>query len=184
MFGVSDFHRLRFDHSIARVVIAITDEDSVPSNSIKFAGTLFRWLNDPGLASEGAKETVVGNLFEELFEGAELTFAERGKTVGSQSCSTNCLSPPLLGETRLNKHAAGHVDYSFISPLRNGIMLRGVWGSDIMLDTTGLEDIGKSVVAELTTTIIDEFLHLALGLSLVKGFEVKNCLSGVRFPMK
>jgi hypothetical protein len=66
MFGASDFHILCLDYTVTRVIIAVTQQNGVPSNWIKLAGPLLQRLDDPRLASEGAKEANVRDLLEYL----------------------------------------------------------------------------------------------------------------------
>jgi hypothetical protein len=184
LLGVCYFHGLNFNNPIARVIIAVAQQDCIPGDGIELAGPFLSRLDDPDFASKRSKEGHVGYFLHKLLERRETAFAEGWEAVGSEGSRPNSFSPPLLCKARLNEHAPRHVDYGFVGAFRNAVVLRSVWRQDVVLDALSLEYVGEGVIAELPSPVGYQLLHGKAGLLLKEGLEVKDSFSGFRFPFE
>jgi hypothetical protein len=184
VFDVNKRHVVQLDYPVAGIVIAVTEEDAIPSYSVKFGSPSVIWFDNPSLAAKWSEKAEVGFLLEELFKRADATATERRKTVSCGSSGADCLTPPFFGKVGLNHHAPSHADDGFVGSFSDTIVLRGVGQRDVVLDTRILEVVGEGAITELSSSIRDKTTYWETDLAFKEDLEVEDCRGGIIFLLQ
>jgi hypothetical protein len=184
VLDIDQIHGFCFDNLITGVVVVVSNEDAIPRDGVEFGDSVLMWLDNPGLATKRAEDGVVGFLAKELLKGTDCATADGGETIGGSAGSSNRFTPPFFGKVGLDHHTERHVDDSFVGALGNSVVLGGVGRRKVVLNSRLLKVVGKSSVAEFTTSISDEPEEIVPGLLFKEGFKVENGLGGGQFLLQ
>jgi len=140
-----------------------------------------------GDCAEAAKHLEVGDVW--LRAGEQLVgcvAALRGsrRAVPEVVGSDNGLGPKVVGQVRVDQHAAGLLHQRAVEPLSSAILLRGVGGGRLVLDTSRGE-VGKKLSGKvLTAPITAQGLHCTVQSPLPQRNDAPNRLIHVRLVLE
>ena len=104
--------------------------------------------------------------------------------IGCMTCSVDGLGPKVVWRLELHDHRPCRVHQCPVLPLRNTILLRGIWCRILMLDPLISKKVIQGVVLELGAIFTSYHKKLCIVLTLSFICKVNDGLLGLALPLE